>query len=243
MTEQASQPPFTPTRWSLVLRARGKTPEARAALSELCEAYYQPVFRFLRREGRDEATALDLTQAFFAKILEKGSFSADQDRGRFRSYVLGAVKHFLADERKRELREKRGSGQVPQSLDDEEQSFTNEAAYTTEALPDAWFDRQWALNVMDRALSDTEMDWIERGKKDQFAILKSTLMGTGQAARQSELAERLGWSGTATKVAIHRLRKQLRARVRTEIANTIPESTDVDSELEYLIQVLGHTPQ
>src|SRR5262245_48730563 len=109
---------FAPTHWSLVLRARGETPEARAALSELCEAYYQPVLRFLCREGRPEDAARELAHEFFAGVLKRGQLgAADRARGRFRSYLLGAVKHFLADQRKYARREKRGEGIAPESLD------------------------------------------------------------------------------------------------------------------------------
>src|SRR6185503_10752876 len=118
MAEPASPHEFAATRWTLVLRARGESVEARAALSELCEAYYQPVLRFLRREGREEDAARELAHEFFSRILESGGFDeADPGRGRFRSYLLGALKHFLADQRKREHRLKRGGGVPSESLD------------------------------------------------------------------------------------------------------------------------------
>ena len=117
-TSAATTSPFAPTRWTLILRARGESVEARAALGELCESYYEPVLRFLRREGRDEDAARELTQEFFARVLAGGGFDeADPERGRFRSYLLGALKHFLADQRKREHRLKRGGGATPESLD------------------------------------------------------------------------------------------------------------------------------
>ena len=135
-----------------------------------------------------------------------------------------------------------GSGHVPQSLDNDESSSNPDPGTTTASSPDAWFDRQWALAVMERALSATEREWTEKGKKDQFDILKTTLVGDGRAVSQSELAERLSWSNTATKVTVHRLRKQFRERVRSEVANTIPDFANVEEELEYLIQALQHRP-
>src|SRR4051794_11803364 len=151
---------FAPTRWSLILRARGAAPEARAALSELCEAYYQPVLRFLGREGRDEDTARELTQEFFARILARDGFSqADPERGRFRSYLLGALKHFLADQRKHDNRLKRGSGVAPASLDGPDSDGALESIEIADASvppPEAGFDREWALAVMARALDQLE---------------------------------------------------------------------------------------
>jgi DNA-directed RNA polymerase specialized sigma24 family protein len=234
-----SDSPFTPTRWSLVLRAQGETPVAKAALSELCDAYYQPVYRFLRREGRSEETALELAQSFFAKLLENRDLKADQSRGRFRSYLLGAVKHFLADQRKLELREKRGKGIAPVSLDDDESGATFEKGNSTETTPDSWFDRQWALNVMDRGLSMVEAEWQSKGKADQFKVLKNSLNGDSTKISHLEAGQQLGWSETATKVAIHRLRKRFREIIRNEIADTIPEFSDVESELRYLIEALS----
>lgn len=233
-----SDSPFSPTRWSLVLRAQGETPVAKAALSELCDAYYQPVYRFLRREGRSEEAALELTQSFFAKVLENGDLKADQRRGRFRSYLLGAVKHFLADQRKQEQRDKRGKGIAPISLDDDECPPTFEKDNTTETTPDTWFDRQWALNVMDRGLSIVESEWQQKNKTDQFEALKFSLNGTSPPITQLEAAQRLGWTETATKVAIHRLRKRFREVIRNEIAETIPDFSDVETELHYLIEAL-----
>ena len=234
--------PFSPTRWSLVLRAQGETPSAKAALSDLCEAYYQPVYQFLRRDGHDEDSARDLTQSFFARLLENRDLNADQSRGRFRSYILGAVKHFLADQRKRELREKRGKGLAPLSLADADDGLTVEDNTVTEGMPDAWFDRQWALNVMARGLATVESEWRGKNKSKQFDALKFSLNGSTTKATQQEAAQKLGWTETATKVAIHRLRKRFGEVIRKEIADTIPDFSDVETELRYLIETLK-TPQ
>ncbi len=242
MDQDDSNTPFSPTRWSLVLRARGETPEAQAALSELCDAYYRPVYRFLRREGRDESTALELTQGFFASILAKQDLKPDPRRGRFRSYILGAVKHFLTDERKHQLRKKRGEGQVPISLDADEHFQSPDLSASSKSAPDSWFDRQWALSVMERSLGKIESEWERKGKIDQFQILKPSLLGNGSAHSHSEVARQLVWSETATKVAIHRLRKRFREIVRNEIAQTTPEESEIDSELAYLLEALQHAP-
>ena len=238
METNASNTPFSPTRWSLVLRAQGETPEAQAALSELCEAYYQPVYRFLRREGRNDSTALELTQSFFESVLTKQNLNPDPRSGRFRSYILGAVKHFLGDERKRGLRLKRGAGQIPVSLDDDEDSERSAPSVTAKTRPESWFDRQWALNLMDRSLQEIEKEFENKGKANQFQILKHSLLGDGMALSHSEAAIQLGWSETATKVAVHRLRKRFREIVRAEVAQTTPDTSETDAELNYLIEAL-----
>jgi RNA polymerase sigma-70 factor (ECF subfamily) len=234
--------PFAPTRWTLVLRARGETVEAQAALSELCEAYYQPVLRFLRREGRDEDAARELTQEFFARILSGGGFDgADPERGRFRSYVLGALKHFLGDLREREQRHKRGGGVAPESLDvsEEEGSPAIQIADDSVAAPPASFDREWALTVMARALETLEREMTAGGKADQFNALKPWLIGDAPSMSQSDAAKALEVSEGAVKVAVHRLRKRFREAVRTEIAQTLRDPALVDEELRHLIAALS----
>src|SRR6185436_1085314 len=145
---------FAPTRWTLVLRARGDSSEGRAALGELCEAYWTPVFRFLRGEGRNEDSARDLTQEFFARLLARGGFdTVEPGRGRFRSFLLGAVKHFLSDVRDHERRLKRGGGQVIEPLAaGTDTSPGLQIPDPSSAPSDTFFDRQWALVLMDRAL-------------------------------------------------------------------------------------------
>lgn len=234
--------PFAPTRWTLVLRARGETPEARAALSDLCAAYYQPVFRFLRREGRDDETARELTQEFFARVLQHGELgAADPGRGRFRSYLLGAVKHFLADQRKHAGRQKRGGGAVPESLDadvigDGTPAELPDAGAT---VPDAWFDRQWALALMDRALNAVAVEFTSNDKAEQFDQLKPWLIGEVPALSQADAGRRLGLNEGAVKVAIHRLRKRFRDVLRAEVSQTIAAGDNVDAELRYLVEALA----
>lgn len=232
---------FTPTRWTLVLRARGETTAARSALGELCEAYYQPVFRFLRRDGRNEDAARELTQEFFARLLAgHGLGAVDPRRGRFRSYLLGAVKHFLADQRDHERRQKRGGGTAMQSLDataDDRDAL--QVADPASAPDDMQFDRQWALAVMDRALKELAVEFNATGKSGHFSALKPWLVGDSAALLQSEAGARLGLSESAVKVAIHRLRQRFRALVRQEIAQTVDQTAEVETELRYLVEVLA----
>lgn len=243
MSHEASSPAFAPTRWTLILRARGETPEARVALGELCEGYYQPVLRFLQREGRDEDAARELTQEFFARILGDGGFDqADPERGRFRSYLLGALKHFLADQRKHEQRLKRGGGVTPESLDatsTDDDSSSLQVADISAPAPEAFFDREWALAVMARALEVLQKEFTAAGKADQFETLKPWLMGEAPSMSQADAARQLSLSEGAVKVVIHRLRKRFRDAVRTEIAQTLRDPSLVDEELRHLIDALA----
>ncbi len=241
--DSSSLPAFAPTRWTLILRARGETPEARVALGELCEGYYQPVLRFLQREGRDEDTARELTQEFFARILGDGGFDqADPERGRFRSYLLGALKHFLADQRKHEQRLKRGGGATPESLDSDDaadDSASLQVADTATPAPETFFDREWALAIMARGLEVLQKEFAAAGKADQFDTLKTWLMGEAPSMSQADAARQLGLSEGAVKVVIHRLRKRFREVVRAEIAQTLRDPSLVDEELRHLIDALA----
>jgi DNA-directed RNA polymerase specialized sigma24 family protein len=235
---------FGPTRWTLVLRARGESSEAQKALGELCEAYYRPVFRFLRSEGREDDMARELTQEFFARLLSRSGFNTvEPGRGRFRSFLLGAVKHFLADVHDHEHRLKRGGGVAPESLDalaSTETSACLEVPDSAVIPADEVFDREWALAVMEHGLTALEGELAANGKREQFDVLKPWLVGDTAGASQMEAAHRLGLSEGALKVAIHRLRKRFGELVKSEIAQTIGDPTAVHEELRYLVEVLSH---
>lgn len=241
MNDAGSDSSFALTRWTLVLRARGETPEARAALSELCAAYYLPVFRFLRCEGREDDTARELAQEFFARVLAgRGLGGAQPEQGRFRSFLLGAVKHFLADVRDRERRLKRGGGRVPESLEAGTLTSPGIEIAAPEALaPDAWFDREWALAVVERAVQELAREQGEAGKAGQFEILKPWLLGEVEGLSSAVAAQRLGVSEVAAKVAIHRLRQRFREAVRREIAPTVAGEEEIAGELRYLVEALA----
>ena len=238
----AATSPFLPTRWTLVLRAQGESMESRAALSELCEHYYQPVFRFLQREGRDEDAARELAQEFFTRILNRGGIgAADPARGRFRTYLLGAVKHFLADRRDYEQRQKRGGGQAMESLSvAAHEGPAIDIPDATSELRDTFFDRTWALAIMERALKNVGDDFAREGKSAHFDALKPWLVGDTPQLFQAEVAAQLGWSESAVKVGVHRLRKRFRETIRAEIAQTVADGADIDAELRYLVEVLAH---
>jgi RNA polymerase sigma-70 factor (ECF subfamily) len=225
---------FRTTRWTRVMAARGDSAGSQVALSELCELYYAPVRAFIGRAWPKQ-DADDLTQAFFARFLERAGLDhMERGRGMFRSYLRGAVKHFIRDYRAKEAAVKRGGRADHVSLDDEASAVGSEPSVAAPA--DAFFDRDWALALIGRALDAVK---AEHPSARQFDVLKPWLSGEAGAASQSAAALELGISTGAVKVAIHRLRKQVRDRVRREIADTVSSPGEVGLELNYLIEVLG----
>jgi RNA polymerase sigma-70 factor (ECF subfamily) len=236
---------FAPTRWTQVLQARGESAEAQAALGELCAAYWQPVFSFIRHEGRDEETARDLTQEFFAGLLARhGLDTVQPGRGRFRSFLLGAVKHFLADQYDRAQAAKRGSGRRVVSIESGGGTSTTAELQIPDPagpVPDTVFDRQWAVTLVERALDVLAAELASAGKGEQFDTLKPWLLGEVESLSQADAARRLGMTEGAAKVAIHRLRKRFRELVKAEIAQTVGDAALVAEELRYLLEVLCGT--
>jgi DNA-directed RNA polymerase specialized sigma24 family protein len=233
---------FAATRWTIVLRARGDSPEARAALSDLCAAYWKPVFHFLRREGRLEDDSRELAQAFFLRLLERGGLDqVDPAKGHFRSYLLGALKHFLAEQRRNQGRQKRGGGAIIESIDaaGSDTSPGIQIADASASVPDAWFDREWALAVMERGIQRVQADFEHAGKAKSFDVLKPWLIGDTENLSQSDAAAALGTTVGAVKVMVHRLRKDFRTAIEAEIAQTVPRAEDTADEIRYLIEVLG----
>lgn len=237
----ASAGEFAPTRWTLVLAARGDSPSARAALGELCESYYQPVLGFLRREGRDADAARELAQEFFSRILSRAGFAtADPARGRFRSFLLGALRHFLADMRDRERAVRRGSGTVPESLEDLAEKGADPGVAAAPDPAELRFDRAWALALMQRTLDRLCAEFRSQGKQAQFDQLKPWLGGDLPSGSNAQAAAQGGLSGGSLKVAVHRLRRRFRQLIRAEIAHTVPDPSDVEPEFRHLIEVLAH---
>jgi RNA polymerase sigma-70 factor (ECF subfamily) len=231
---------FVTTQWTRVLEARGNSPEAKAALSDLCAAYYNPVFAFIRRSAPDEETARDLTQEFFARLLARhGIDSVDPQRGRFRSYLLGAVEHFLGDMREHDHRLKRGDGQPLQSIEPGTDTSPGLQLPDPNApSPEREFDHKWALALLDRALAALARDHEASGKADHFQALKPWLTGDTENISQAEAAARLGVNEGAVKVAIHRLRRRFREVIKDEIGQTVSDPAQVDAELHYLLEAL-----
>ncbi len=219
---------FHSTRWTLVRRAQGDGAEARAALSELCEIYYQPVLQFTRSWCGDADRAQDLAHGFFEDLLGRESIGgADPVKGRFRTYLLGSVKHFLARQRERDGAAKRGGDFTRVPLEDSHES------------DDEWeleFDRGWALALIRRALDSLGVEMEQSGKTRQFEILRPWLDG-GSAGDISEAGSALDLSQTALKVAIHRLRQRFRQKVREEIVATTADPEDAAAEFRHLVDV------
>jgi RNA polymerase sigma factor (sigma-70 family) len=231
---------FVTTQWTQVLEARGDSPAAKAALSDLCAAYYAPVLAFIRRDALNEDTACDLTQEFFARLLARhGIDSVEPQRGRFRSFLLGAVKHFLADMREHAHRLKRGGGQSLESIEPGTDTSPGLQLPDPNApSPEREFDRKWALTLLDRALGTLAQEHEASGKADQFEALKPWLIGDTENIYQAEVAARLGLNEGAVKVAIHRLRRRFRECIKNEISRTVSDQAQVDAELHYLLEAL-----
>jgi DNA-directed RNA polymerase specialized sigma24 family protein len=238
---------FRTTRWTQVLAARGESTEAKHALRDLCEVYYGPVEAFVRRYRAGHDDARDLTQEFFARLLEGNRLSGvERTRGRFRSYLLGAVKHFLSDQVDRRLAEKRGSGQSPQSLHaspirnrSERQEHTPlDVADPHGFPPDAFFDRQWALAVVESTMSVLQAESQDCGEAKRFEVLRRWLVPFEDLAIAAEAARSLDMTGGAFKVAVHRLRKRFRQLVKDQIASSVDGPEAIQRELDYLIQAL-----
>jgi RNA polymerase sigma-70 factor (ECF subfamily) len=243
MTTDAPSPGsggFGTTQWTRVLAARTESPAARAALSDLCAAYYAPVHAYIARTTRDLGDPRDLTHSFFERLLAGTELAGVQpDRGRFRSYLLGAVKHFLADTRDHQTAAKRGTRHPHVPADAGTDTHPGFDPPDPHGLPpDAWFDRQWALTLLARALDTLAAEHSAAGKADQFTLLKPWLTGDRPELSQSETAARLGVSETALKVALHRLRHRFRDQVKHEVAATLAHAGDAAEELQSLLRAV-----
>ena len=232
---------FHTTRWTQVLQARGDSVGAQLALSELCQAYYTPVFTFIRRRGANEDTARDLTQGFFVRLLARhGLANLEPGRGRFRSFLLGAVKHFLADQYDHDRAAKRGGGQSPLPLEaGSDTTGTLQVPDPAGPAPDTYFDRDWAQALVGRALDALAGEQRAIGKESQYEKLKPWLVGNLESLSQAEAARELEMTEGAIKVAIHRLRQRFRELVRLEIAQTVEDPSHIQAELHYLLEVLS----
>lgn len=233
---------FANTRWSLVLSAgRSSSPDSKKALAALCETYWRPLYAFIRNRGHPEEEAKDLTQEFFTRFLEKDYLKdVDRERGRFRSFLLASLKHFLANEWDKATAQKRGGGKVPLSLD-----FARAEGWTSlepshNLTPEKIYEREWALALLDRVLQKLRGDCEASDKGALFDRLKPVLVGGVDRMPYKEIAEELDLSEGAVKVAVHRLRQKYRDSLRNEIAQTVENAEDIDDELRCLLSALGN---
>ena len=232
---------FASTRWSLVAAAgQPESPESAAALASLCRLYWYPLYAYARRRLPTPEDAQDLTQEFFARLLEKEYLrQVDRQRGSFRAFLLTAFKHFLAKERERAHAQKRGGDckQLPLDLQVGERRYQLEPAHAADA--EALYERRWALTLLEQTLAQLRDELTRAGKGRLFEALKATLTGEDTPRPYAELAADLGLSAEAIKVTVHRLRRRYGELLRTEIAQTVSSPEDVEDELRTLFAALG----
>jgi len=232
---------FPATQWTVVLDAGGTpSPESAAALERLCSSYWYPLYAFVRRSGHLPPDAEDLTQEFFVRVLERHWLArADQSKGRFRTFLLTAMKRFLANEWDKARALKRGGGQrnVPIQVDTAETRYGVEPADTR--TPEQAFEYRWAVALLDEVVKQLEAEFQEQGQAALFTALKSCLVGDRASQPYAELAAMLGMEEGAVKVAVHRLRQRYRELLRAEIANTVASTEEVDAEMRHLFNVLS----
>ncbi len=231
---------FSATSWTNLIAARqGDTVAGEAALEKLCRSYWYPLYAHVRRRGFDPDLAQDLTQDFFFRIIRENYLgSADRTKGKFRSFLLAALDHFLLDQRKRANAQKRGGGQTIISLDDEdpEGRFLNEPA--VDMSPEKIFTRQWFLTLYDEVLSQLRDECVAAGKGAQFDVLKVFLTDDTGFRDYAEPAALLGMSTNAVAVAVHRLREKCRDLMYAEIARTVASPEELESEVRHLLATL-----
>jgi RNA polymerase sigma factor (sigma-70 family) len=232
---------FRTTQWTVVLTAgSGDTPEAAAALEHLCARYWYPLYAYIRRRGSSHADAADLTQAFFERLLERNFLDGlSRGVGRFRSFLLTALKNFLVNEWESGKCIKRGGGRKIISLNDStaDELYLKEPA--DDASPDKLFEKRWALSVIEHVLKRLHIEFVASEKAELFEVLKPTLTAEKLDQSYAEIAAAFGLSEGALKVTIHRMRKRFGQLLREEIAETVQDSSEVDDEMRHLIEALG----
>jgi RNA polymerase sigma factor (sigma-70 family) len=231
---------FETTRWSLIVAAGGEDSlAARDALAALCEAYWYPLYAYVRRRGTTPDDARDLTQGFLVSLLERRDFeNLRPERGRFRAFLLASLKHFLANDAARRQTLKRGGGAIllPLAFDDAEERYRFEPVEPS--TPETLYERRWALTVIDRVLAQLRGEWEAGGRGAEFDALKTALLHGAPDGGYAAVARQLGTSEGAVKVAVHRLRRKFQSRLRQDIAETVSDPADIDDEIRYLVRAL-----
>ncbi|MCI0542104.1 MAG: sigma-70 family RNA polymerase sigma factor [Verrucomicrobiales bacterium] len=232
---------FATTHWSVVLAAGNpESPHATQALEKLCRTYWYPLYAYVRRRGYGPSDAQDFAQEFFARLLRKNyPAQADQSKGKFRSFLLLRLNHFLADEYDRASTQKRGGDQVFISLDEEagEERYRLEPA--DDLSPEKIFERRWAQTILEQVLARLREEFVAEGKAETYEVLKAFEPGEQGAPSYAQAAARLAVSESAVKSMIHRMRRRHRELVREEIAQTVSTAAEVDEELRHLMAVLA----
>ena len=230
---------FTTTHWSVVLEAQGESPAAQEALEKLCRTYWRPIYAFLRRQGVRPEEAEDITQGFFAQLLERRKFSAvRKEKGRLRSFLLGALKYFLADEQRRAMAIKRGSGLRPIPLEELRAGERIEMEPADPVTAEMIYERRWALTVLEQVLDRLKNEYRTAGNAALFDSLKQLLPDEPGSPSQAEIAAQLGMTENALRQAFYRFRQRYQSLLREEIAHTVATPGDIEDELRHLIAVL-----
>ena len=238
-TRQKGAAVFTTTHWSVVLEAQGESPMAQEALEQLCRIYWRPVYGFVERQGVPPHEAEDLTQAFFADLLEHKSLAAvRKEKGRFRSYLLGALKYFLADEHRRAMAIKRGKGQRLIPLEELSADERTGIEPTDSVTAEQIYERRWASTVLERVLGLLKNEYAAAGNALLFDSLKQLLPDEPGAPSQADIARQLGMTANAVRQAFYRFRQRYQLLLREEIAHTVATPGDVEDELRHLIAVV-----
>jgi RNA polymerase sigma factor (sigma-70 family) len=235
------EPVFATTRWSEVLAAgQEKSARAQAALAHLCETYWYPLYAFVRRQGHSPHDAQDLTQEFFARLLQKGYLqAADPEKGRFRTFLLVVLKRFLANEWDRARAQKRGGGQVHVPLDTDLAERRYQVEPQADIPADQIYERRWALALLEQTMNRLRQEFIAAGKHREFQQLKGFLTVDRGAISYTDIAASTGMSEGAVRVAVHRLRRRFRELFREEISHTVARPQEIDDEVRHLLKALS----
>jgi len=232
---------FTTTHWSLVLAAaETSSPRSAAALEDLCRTYWYPLYAYVRRKGHSPEDAEDLVQDFFARFLERHYLaSADPGRGKFRSFLLTSLQHFLVNEWRKLRAQKRGGGAFFVGWDEDQTENRYLAEHAEAYTPEKLFEKRWALALLEQVLLRLRAEFAAAGKEAQFESLRLVIWGEKTEPAYAELAARLGLKEGALKVAVHRMRQRYRDLLRAEVAKTVASPVEVDEELRHLISVVS----
>jgi len=242
LPHESAAPSFHTTHWSLVVLAaqRDGGDAANEALAQLCQDYWPPLYSFIRRRGESVTAAQDLTQEFFARLLAKNYLQcADRERGRFRAFLIGSLKHFLANERKAARAQKRGGDKLVFSLDFQAAEAKYLAEPVDERTPEQIYEQQWALLLIERVLKRVEQESVSSGKGEQYQKLRTVLVAAPSAPSYAEIAADLQTTEAAVKMAVHRLRKRYRELLRKEIGQTVADAGEIEEELKELFAALA----
>jgi DNA-directed RNA polymerase specialized sigma24 family protein len=232
---------FHTTRWSVVLAAGQRAePTADVALAALCQSYWFPLYAYIRRRTSTIDEAQDLTQEFFTQLLERNTLAvAAPERGRFRAFLLTALKHFLSNQADHARAQKRGGGQHVLSLDFDSGESRYRLQPSHSLTPEVLYERQWTLTLLDRVMAALEQEYTAAGRQPQFEVLKGFIVRGSAATSFSQAAEALGINEPAARTAAHRLRRQYRELLRNEIAETVADESEIDAEIQRLFDSLA----